>query len=395
MTSSPGRSPVDLRECIEELLKLTLSSYVDPKEQDSSKSKSTMVFSKEYCLKLLQDDPFNTLSSDSTCPSVGVPPYPLYKRLAESLLHSSTIVTTHQKAISVNEGISSDQNEDEWNELLSKEGSKLLDVIKAVDFELHVQEPYFTQLRDGQKTIEGRCAIGDYNKIDAGAIILFNKSLVLQVQEVRRHASFAEMLESESLMKVLPGIRTIEEGVQVYRNFYSEEKEKTNGVLAICVGKPYSQLLDIMSSILLGLGYEGVQRLLGLGHSVGTVPAALPPPISVLMSSFSSLHRLDVKCSKLTDGARALAKHAERSRDKYWGTLSGSDIHKNQLATAVVRRLITRCCWMNMHIVPPHGLVFEIRVPDGYGARWSGDGSKFIGFLEPYMMDGHSRGWKH
>lgn len=29
-----------------------------------------------------------------------------------------------------------------------------------------------------------------------------------------------------------------------------------------------------------------------------------------------------------------------------------------------------------MHIVPPHGVVFEIRVYDGYGARWSQDGTK-------------------
>lgn len=48
-----------------------------------------------------------------------------------------------------------------------------------------------------------------------------------------------------------------------------------------------------------------------------------------------------------------------------------------------------------MHIVPPHGVVFEIRDANGYGARWSKDGSKFIGFLEPYMEDGHSKGWRH
>ncbi|KAL6528047.1 hypothetical protein OROHE_014997 [Orobanche hederae] len=42
----------------------------------------------------------------------------------------------------------------------------------------------------------------------------------------------------------------------------------------------------------------------------------------------------------------------------------------------VIKRLLTHCSWMNMHIVRPHGSVFEIRTNDGYGARWSGDGTK-------------------
>lgn len=104
---------------------------------------------------------------------------------------------------------------------------------------------------------------------------------------------------------------------------------------------------------------------------------------------------LEVESCTLTDGARALAKHVNRSSQKFWGNFDGSDSNKNQLAMDVITRVIANCCWLNMHIVPPHGAVFEIRVADGYGARWSQDGTKFIGFLEPYMEDGHLRGWKH
>lgn len=42
----------------------------------------------------------------------------------------------------------------------------------------------------------------------------------------------------------------------------------------------------------------------------------------------------------------------------------------------VIRHLIAHCGWLNVHIVPPHGTVFEIRVVDGYGARWCKDGSE-------------------
>lgn len=97
----------------------------------------------------------------------------------------------------------------------------------------------------------------------------------------------------------------------------------------------------------------------------------------------------------MTDGARSFAKHVNRSSDQFWGTFCGNDSVKNKLAMDVINHLITHCCWLNMHIVPPHHVVFEIRVSDGYGARWSEDGTKFIGFLEPYMEDGRSKGWKH
>jgi len=31
---------------------------------------------------------------------------------------------------------------------------------------------------------------------------------------------------------------------------------------------------------------------------------------------------------------------------------------------------------MNVHLTQPYGPVFEIRVHEGYGARWSQDGAK-------------------
>lgn len=287
------------------------------------------------------------------------------------------------------------QKEEEWASLIREKGSHLLDVLKSVDFELHVQEPYFSLLRNGQKTVEGRCAVGHYNKIESGALILINKCLVLQVQDVRHYHSFREMLEAESLKEVLPGVDTTEEGVQVYRKFYSEEKERSNGVLAISVKKLVSQPSIDLSSMLSELSYAGVQRLLGFIYTAGTVSEALPPPTSSLISSFLLPHNPNAKGCTLTDGARALSKHVNRSSDKYWGSFSGSDSDKNRNALDVIRNLITCSCWMNIHIVPPHGVVFEIRVANGYGARWSKDGSKFIGFLEPYMEDGHSKGWRH
>ena len=41
------------------------------------------------------------------------------------------------------------------------------------------------------------------------------------------------MLQTEGLDKALPGIDDMDKGVQVYRQFYTEEEEKESGVFAI------------------------------------------------------------------------------------------------------------------------------------------------------------------
>ncbi|XP_059300169.1 uncharacterized protein LOC132052583 isoform X2 [Lycium ferocissimum] len=391
--TSPGfGASLQLKDCIEELLRFTLASSID------STLEINLGLSKDYCSTLLQDNSSNLLPNSTSGLSVGVPLYPLYKHLAASLyeaISSEALPMTENKIAEMQESSSLKQKEEDWASLIKEKGSYLLNVLKSVDFEIHVQEPYFSLLRNGKKTIEGRCAVGHYNNIEPGAFILVNKCLVLQVQDVHHYHSFREMLEAESLQEVLPGVDTAEEGVQVYRKFYSEEKERSNGVLAIGVKKLASQPSIYLGSMLSELSYAGVQRLLGFVCTVGTVSEALPPPASTLISSFLLPHNPNAKGCTLTDGARALSKHVNRSSDSYWGSFSGSDSDKNRVALDVISDLITHCCWMNVHIVPPHGVVFEIRVANGYGARWSKDGSKFIGFLEPYMEDGHSKGWRH
>lgn len=77
-----------------------------------------------------------------------------------------------------------------------------------------------------------------------------------------------------------------------------------------------------LASILSGLGYVGIQSLLGLSHTAGTISDALPPPRSALLSSFMLPFKPNVKGSSLTCGARALAKHATRSSNSSLDFLS-------------------------------------------------------------------------
>jgi hypothetical protein len=100
------------------------------------------------------------------------------------------------------------------------------------------------------------------------------------------------MLETEGLAKALPGVESMTEGVKVYRQFYTVQKEQAKGVLGIHVSRPngVKEPPELLSSILNSLGVEGVRALLGMRSTVGTIKDSLPPPKSALMSSFSMLN---------------------------------------------------------------------------------------------------------
>lgn len=102
------------------------------------------------------------------------------------------------------------------------------------------------------------------------------------------------MIETEGLLKVLPGVESISEGVQIYRKFYSCSKEQTYGVLGIHVVRPAQRdPADLLSDILNTLGIDGVRVLLGMRTTNGTLKEALPPPKSLLADSFSALQNPD------------------------------------------------------------------------------------------------------
>ncbi|KAL5204113.1 hypothetical protein ABZP36_008984 [Zizania latifolia] len=357
---SPGVGAVHLPSALGDLLRFVLSSLLTSPDP-------AFPLSPTYCSRLLDDDD------------------DLLDKLAAGLagcVEEGRLPGTTAGAAGIpadEEG--SKEREREWEAVVLEKAAELKRMYDSVEFELHVQEPFFTQLRAGSKKVEGRLATGNYNRITQGSLLLFNKCLLLNVQAVTQYGSFCEMLQAEMTSKVLPGIPSIEEGVKVYRKFYTEEKENLYGVLAISVSKPTAQPYITMTDLLAGLGSDGLGRLLGMAKTPGTVPDGLPPLRSVLISSCMNLHQPNVKGCSLTDAARALSKHVHRSSNGWWGSFQGSDAKKNQLASKIIDRLLHECCWMNMHLTQPYGPVYEIRVHEGYGARWSQDGSKSRGIF--------------
>ncbi|XWS09364.1 hypothetical protein CRYUN_Cryun40dG0078800 [Craigia yunnanensis] len=141
-----------LEECIEELTKFTLQSHIN------KFLNFELRLSPEFCSNLLIDSHPADPNSDIF---KGVPSYPLYKHLALAL-HQSIVsgffCSRQANSALLRDEISTKQKE-EWNKLVSNKGLELINIMNHIDFELHVQELFFSMLRDGLKTNEGRMFI--------------------------------------------------------------------------------------------------------------------------------------------------------------------------------------------------------------------------------------------
>lgn len=102
---------------------------------------------------------------------------------------------------------------------------------------LSVKEQYFQQIKLGLKTIEGRLAKEKYVLLKNQTPISFNHAYETSIEKIEVYPSFKIMLETVGLEHVLPGVKSIDDGVEIYREFYSSEEEQSNGVVAIFLKK--------------------------------------------------------------------------------------------------------------------------------------------------------------
>jgi len=171
---------------------------------------------------------------------------------------------------------------------------------------------------------------------------------------------------------------------------------------------------------------KDLNTFLGLRTTVGSA-LQLPPSFSECIESFTKVYVKTsaqpprrtpkglIKANTLTVGAKAFSKHCHRDiSGTFWGVCTGTEKQKNEQANRVLARIMTNAAWINLHSLPHNTRVYEIRMAEGYGARWEiydqvqrginipqqnpTDNSPhtiFRGFLEPQMEDGHAKGWVH
>jgi ASC-1-like (ASCH) protein len=102
---------------------------------------------------------------------------------------------------------------------------------------------FFNLIMSGHKTIEGRLNTGKWSTLKVGDTITFtrkkadgtltNDHVEIRVTNLTRYSTFREMLTQEGLRRVLPGLTTVEDGVELYKTWYSIADQVTYGVLAL------------------------------------------------------------------------------------------------------------------------------------------------------------------
>ncbi len=110
---------------------------------------------------------------------------------------------------------------------------------------MNVSEPYYSLIRDGVKTVEGRKMSPNWAKLHEGDLLKICKSLGSDCIEVvitqinyyppllDGEDPLTRYLSSEGLEATLPGVKTLEEGRQVYLQWWSLDEINTYGVMAI------------------------------------------------------------------------------------------------------------------------------------------------------------------
>lgn len=136
-----------------------------------------------------------------------------------------------------------------------------------------------------------------------------------------------------------------------------------------------AQLLEItpFQQLLLILG----QRL--TSASV-TDENGIPPLREILLASCEQPFNQEISCAR-----RAWEKHLSRGYTDFWGMMKGNNQEKEAIVFQKINYVIEHATWWNIFGHYKHGYVYEIRIDNGNGIRWNQEGTKLIGFLEPFL----------
>jgi ASC-1-like (ASCH) protein len=112
------------------------------------------------------------------------------------------------------------------------------------DYTKHLSEPWFSLIKLRKKRVEGRLNKGDFSLMKKGDLITFYnddlgfyRSYTVIIKNINHYDTFHEYLETETLKRSLPGIDTIEEGISVYRKYFSKEDEAKYKIIAIKINQ--------------------------------------------------------------------------------------------------------------------------------------------------------------
>ena len=132
------------------------------------------------------------------------------------------------------------------------------------------------------------------------------------------------------------------------------------------------------------IGPKGILILLGVRITNFTRDELLPNKES-LIKEFNKKYN---EKSKITVGARAVTKHADRNKNnnKFWGVVKGSEEERNINASLICLEMLANSVWISIFNLGSNVKILEIRNKEGFGLRWDySNNSKpfFKGVVEP------------
>lgn len=107
------------------------------------------------------------------------------------------------------------------------------------DYTIKVVDKWYKLIENNDKKIEGRLNKDKYKNFKCGDIIEIvnnddnNDRIFRIISRIANYNTFEEYLINEKLENCLPTIDTIEDGINVYRQFYKNEDEQKYGIIAI------------------------------------------------------------------------------------------------------------------------------------------------------------------
>ena len=107
-----------------------------------------------------------------------------------------------------------------------------------ITHQINCKDPWFSHLRNGTKTVEGRKNTHTYKRIRVGDRINFingAESFLAEVTDIREYPSIEQYFEDVTLENALPGVKTLEEGLATYYAWTPKEKIEQYGFLGIFI----------------------------------------------------------------------------------------------------------------------------------------------------------------
>lgn len=107
-----------------------------------------------------------------------------------------------------------------------------------MSFTIEVSSPWFEYIREGKKNVEGRKGTPRWSAIKPGMKGLIKHSLneeyfEVECMAIRKYNDLYSYLTEETTQEVLPGINSVEEGIQIYLQWSTPEEVAQFGFLAI------------------------------------------------------------------------------------------------------------------------------------------------------------------